>query len=57
MTRSVSNTFNRRSFLAGSTAGVSLIALHPYSAFAAVNQAHLRIMETTDVHVHVYPYD
>jgi len=34
-----------------------LIALHPYSAFAAANQAHLRIMETTDLHVHVFPYD
>jgi 2',3'-cyclic-nucleotide 2'-phosphodiesterase/3'-nucleotidase len=34
-----------------------LIALHPFSAFAATNQAHLRIMETTDLHVHVFPYD
>ncbi|APZ53796.1 2',3'-cyclic-nucleotide 2'-phosphodiesterase / 3'-nucleotidase [Salipiger abyssi] len=34
-----------------------MIALHPYSANAAPNQAHLRIMETTDLHVHVYPYD
>lgn len=33
------------------------IALHPYSARAKENQAHLRIMETTDLHVHVYPYD
>ncbi|MGR3636022.1 MAG: bifunctional 2',3'-cyclic-nucleotide 2'-phosphodiesterase/3'-nucleotidase [Shimia sp.] len=24
---------------------------------AATNQAHLRIMETTDLHVHVFPYD
>ncbi|MCB2130359.1 MAG: bifunctional 2',3'-cyclic-nucleotide 2'-phosphodiesterase/3'-nucleotidase [Rhodobacteraceae bacterium] len=47
----------RRGFLAGTAAGASLIALHPYSAFAAANQAHLRIMETTDVHVHVFPYD
>ena len=47
----------RRSFLAGSAAGSALIALHPYSANAAQNQAHLRIMETTDLHVHVYPYD
>ncbi len=47
----------RRGFLAGGAAGASLIALHPYSAFAAANQAHLRIMETTDVHVHVFPYD
>ncbi len=45
---------NRRGFLAG-TAG--FIALHPFSARAAAGQAHLRIMETTDIHVHVYPYD
>ncbi len=45
---------NRRGFLAG-TAG--FIALHPFSANAATNQAHLRIMETTDLHVHVFPYD
>ncbi len=53
------NQFNlsRRGFLAGSIAGASLITLHPYSARAATNQAHLRIMETTDLHVHVFPYD
>ncbi len=50
----MSFTLNRRGFLA-STAG--FIALHPYSANAATNQAHLRIMETTDLHVHVFPYD
>jgi 2',3'-cyclic-nucleotide 2'-phosphodiesterase / 3'-nucleotidase len=47
-------TLTRRGFLA-STAG--FIALHPFSANAAANQAHLRIMETTDLHVHVFPYD
>ena len=47
-------TLNRRGFLAG-TAG--LIALHPFSVSAQANQAHLRIMETTDLHVHVFPYD
>ncbi len=45
---------SRRQFL-GTTAG--FIALHPFSARAAANQAHLRIMETTDLHVHVFPYD
>ncbi|MEM1388187.1 MAG: bifunctional 2',3'-cyclic-nucleotide 2'-phosphodiesterase/3'-nucleotidase, partial [Pseudomonadota bacterium] len=45
---------NRRGFLAGSA---SLIALHPFSVMAAANQAHLRIMETTDLHVHIWPYD
>jgi len=47
-------TLNRRTFL-GTTA--SFIALHPFSAMAQANQAHLRIMETTDLHVHVFPYD
>ncbi|MDA8747085.1 bifunctional 2',3'-cyclic-nucleotide 2'-phosphodiesterase/3'-nucleotidase [Litoreibacter sp.] len=50
----MSISLSRRSFLA-STAG--FIALHPFSARAATNQAHLRIMETTDLHVHVFPYD
>lgn len=45
---------NRRGFLAGSA---GLIALHPFSVEASTNQAHLRIMETTDLHVHVFPYD
>lgn len=52
-----SPALTRRGFLAGTAAGTSLIALHPFSAFAASNQAHLRIMETTDLHVHVFPYD
>ncbi len=47
-------TLDRRSFLAG-TAG--LIALHPFSVQAASGQVHLRLMETTDLHVHVFPYD
>lgn len=47
----------RRHLLAGSAATGALIALHPFSALAAGNQAHLRIMETTDLHVHVHPYD
>ncbi len=45
---------NRRHFIAGSA---GLIAMHPFSANAATNQAHLRLMETTDLHVHVFPYD
>ncbi|MBI1416666.1 MAG: bifunctional 2',3'-cyclic-nucleotide 2'-phosphodiesterase/3'-nucleotidase [Limimaricola sp.] len=44
----------RRGFIA-STAG--FIALHPFSARAAANQAHLRILETTDIHVNVFPWD
>jgi len=45
---------DRRSFLAGSA---GLIALHPFSVSAAAGQVHLRLMETTDLHVHVFPYD
>lgn len=47
-------SLNRRHFLA-STAG--FVALHPFAVNASTNQAHLRIMETTDLHVHVFPYD
>ncbi|MEM9010891.1 MAG: bifunctional 2',3'-cyclic-nucleotide 2'-phosphodiesterase/3'-nucleotidase [Pseudomonadota bacterium] len=45
---------DRRGFLAASA---GFIAVHPFSARAAGGQAHLRIMETTDVHVHIFPYD
>ncbi|MGH1425134.1 MAG: bifunctional 2',3'-cyclic-nucleotide 2'-phosphodiesterase/3'-nucleotidase [Pseudooceanicola sp.] len=48
---------SRRTFLSGALAGVGLIALHPFSARAAARQAHLRIMGTTDLHVHVFPYN
>jgi 2',3'-cyclic-nucleotide 2'-phosphodiesterase/3'-nucleotidase len=48
---------NRRTFLAGSAAAGAALALHPFSAFAQAGQAHLRILETTDLHVHVFPYD
>src|SRR5215470_96934 len=48
---------SRRSFLAGATATGAFIMLHPFSARAQANQAHLRIMETTDIHVNVLPYD
>ena len=47
----------RRSLLASTAAGATLTALHPFSARAAAGQAHLRIMETTDLHVHIFPYD
>ncbi len=51
---SMSLVLNRRGFLA---ATASFAALHPFAANAAVNQAHLRVMETTDLHVHIWPYD
>lgn len=47
----------RRSFLTGSAAAGAILMLHPFSARAQANQAHLRIMETTDIHVSVLPYD
>ncbi len=47
----------RRTFLRTSAAGAGLTLLHPFSAHAQANQAHLRVMETTDIHVHVWPYD
>lgn len=48
---------SRRAFLSGSAAAGALIMLHPFSARAEANQAHLRIMETTDIHVNLLPYD
>ena len=45
---------SRRGFIAGST---GLLVLHPFAARAQANQAHLRLIETTDLHVHVFPYD
>ena len=50
-------SMTRRTFLSTTTAGTVLATMHPFSAFASAGQAHLRIMETTDLHVHVYPYD
>lgn len=50
-------TMSRREFMAGSTAAGAFTLLHPYSVNAQSGQAHLRLMETTDLHVHVYPYD
>jgi 2',3'-cyclic-nucleotide 2'-phosphodiesterase/3'-nucleotidase len=51
------SAISRRTFLAGSAAAGAVVMLHPFSARAQANQAHLRIMETTDLHVHVFPYD
>ena len=48
---------SRRSLLSGMAAASALVLLHPFSARAAANQAHLRLMETTDIHVNVFPYD
>ncbi|MDE1158881.1 MAG: bifunctional 2',3'-cyclic-nucleotide 2'-phosphodiesterase/3'-nucleotidase [Neorhizobium sp.] len=57
MTSSILTPISRRSLLAGAAASSALVMLHPFAARAAGNQAHLRIMETTDIHVNVFPYD
>lgn len=54
---SLLNSISRRSFLAGSASAGALIAMHPFAAMASTNQAHLRLMETTDIHVSIHPYD
>ncbi|MBP2549656.1 2',3'-cyclic-nucleotide 2'-phosphodiesterase/3'-nucleotidase [Neorhizobium galegae] len=51
------NSMTRRSLLGGLAAGSALVLLHPFAARAAANQAHLRLMETTDIHVNIMPYD
>ena len=51
------SAMSRRSLLQGLGATAALVMLHPFAARAAANQAHLRLMETTDIHVNVYPYD
>ena len=52
---SVTSSLSRRGFLLTGTAALSM--LHPFSARAQAGQVHLRLMETTDLHVHVHPYD
>ncbi|GGL63806.1 bifunctional 2',3'-cyclic-nucleotide 2'-phosphodiesterase/3'-nucleotidase [Wenxinia marina] len=44
----------RRGFLAGTSAA---FAMHPFSVRAQAGQAHLRLLETTDIHMHIWPYD
>jgi len=55
--KALPSPFSRRRFLQSAGALGALSALHPFSVFASSGQAHLRIMETTDLHVHVFPYD
>ncbi len=50
-------SISRRAFLAGSATVGAAVVMHPFSVQAAAGQAHLRIMETTDLHVAVFPYD
>ncbi|KKC37345.1 2', 3'-cyclic nucleotide 2'-phosphodiesterase [Devosia epidermidihirudinis] len=48
---------SRRTFLVGSASMGAMAAMHPFATMAQANQAHLRIMETTDLHVAVFAYD
>lgn len=57
MSASYFPSLSRRGFLAGVAATGFSAVLHPYSLRAAEGTAHLRLMETTDLHVHVFPYD
>ena len=50
-------TLTRRRFLSTTAGTAGLLMVHPFAARAQANQAHLRICETTDLHVHVWPYD
>lgn len=52
-----SNHISRRAFIAGTASAGALIVMHPFAAVANSGQAHLRIMETTDIHVAIFPYD
>lgn len=49
--------FSRRTLLKGAAVVGFSASLHPYSLMAKEGSAHLRLMETTDLHVHVHPYD
>ncbi|UYO00937.1 MAG: bifunctional 2',3'-cyclic-nucleotide 2'-phosphodiesterase/3'-nucleotidase [Devosia sp.] len=50
-------SLSRRHFLAGSASVGAMVAMHPFAVLAQSNQAHLRIIETTDIHVAILPYD
>ncbi|MEO9775671.1 bifunctional 2',3'-cyclic-nucleotide 2'-phosphodiesterase/3'-nucleotidase [Roseibium sp.] len=50
-------SLSRRGLLTGAAATGLAAALHPYSVLASDGTAHIRLMETTDLHVHVFPYD
>ncbi len=50
-------SLSRRTLLMGAAATGFTAALHPYSVLASEGTAHIRLMETTDLHVNVFPYD
>jgi len=51
------SSISRRAFLAGTAATGAVVVMHPFAALAQANEAHLRLIETTDIHVAVFPYD
>ncbi|MCV0429643.1 MAG: hypothetical protein K5905_29735, partial [Roseibium sp.] len=57
MAKSNDFSLSRRALLTGVAATGFTAALHPYSVLAKEGSAHIRLMETTDLHVHVFPYD
>lgn len=50
-------SISRRAFLAGTATLGTAVVMHPFAVQAAAAQAHLRLMETTDLHVAVFAYD
>ncbi|KAF0676613.1 bifunctional 2',3'-cyclic-nucleotide 2'-phosphodiesterase/3'-nucleotidase [Profundibacterium mesophilum] len=50
-------SMSRRGFIGGAACGGGLAIVHPFTANAAAGQVHLRVMETTDLHMHIWPYD
>ncbi|CTQ70843.1 bifunctional 2',3'-cyclic-nucleotide 2'-phosphodiesterase/3'-nucleotidase [Roseibium alexandrii] len=57
MSHFLSSSVSRRTLLRGTAVIGFAAVMHPYSLMAKENTAHLRLMETTDLHVHVFPYD
>ncbi|MBO6893295.1 MAG: bifunctional 2',3'-cyclic-nucleotide 2'-phosphodiesterase/3'-nucleotidase [Roseibium sp.] len=57
MSNTKSFSLSRRSLMLGAAATGFSAALHPYSVLAKEGTAHIRLMETTDLHVQVFPYD
>jgi 2',3'-cyclic-nucleotide 2'-phosphodiesterase/3'-nucleotidase len=57
MSHLLSSSVSRRTLLRGMAVTGFAAVMHPYSLMAKENTAHLRLMETTDLHVHVFPYD